>query len=77
QTIEATVASEYESGLLAIQQGAPLLRLEGVAYVEGERPVEHFTAVYRADRFKLSLESRREGDGLAIAAGRIGALTPD
>lgn len=77
QTIEATVASEYESELLAIQPGTPLLRLEGVAFVADERPVEHFTATYRADRFKLALESRREGDGLAIAARRIGAFMPD
>jgi DNA-binding GntR family transcriptional regulator len=77
QTIEATTAGEYESGLLAIEPGAPLLRLEGVAFADDGRPVEHFTATYRADRFKLALESRRDGDGLALSAGRPGALTVD
>ncbi len=77
QTIEATIANEYECGLLAIQSGTPLLRVEGVAYVEGDRPVEHFTAAYRADRFKLSLESRRDRDGSAVATHQVGALAFD
>ena len=70
QVIEATVANKYESGLLRIGVGAPLLLLEGVAYADDDRAVEHFKAVYRADRVKFALESRRDGDRPAEAAAR-------
>ncbi len=70
QTIEATLANDYESALFALPAGAPMLLLEGVAYAEGGRPVEHFKAVYRADRLKLELESRREGGGPVGAGAR-------
>ncbi|MEA2583895.1 MAG: GntR family transcriptional regulator [Thermomicrobiales bacterium] len=60
QTIEATVANQYESGLFEIAAGTPMLLLEGVTYADGDRPAEYFKAVYRADRIKFELESRRD-----------------
>lgn len=61
QTIEATVANEHESSLFGVAIGTPMLLLEGVTYADGDRPVEHFKAVYRADRIRFELESRRDG----------------
>jgi GntR family transcriptional regulator len=64
QTLEATIANEYESGLFGIVQGTPMILLEGVTRDDTERPVEYFKAIYRGDRFKFSYESER-----SIAAG--------
>jgi GntR family transcriptional regulator len=60
QTLEATVANEYESGLLDVPPGTSMLLLEGVAYSDRGVPAEYFKAVYRGDRFKFELESRRD-----------------
>ena len=61
QYVEATVANAFESDLLGIVPGAPMLLVEGVttAAPDGD-PVEYFKAVYRADRVKFALASRRE-----------------
>lgn len=59
QTLEATIANEYESKLFSIAAGMPMILLEGVTYGERDRPVEYFKAVYRGDRFKFELESQR------------------
>lgn len=60
QTIEATVANDYESGLFGVDAGSPMLLLRGVTYTEDGRPAEYFKAVYRADRVRLEMESRRD-----------------
>lgn len=63
QTIEATIANDYESGLLLVPIGAPMLLLEGVTFTDDARPAEYFKAVYRADRVTFALESQRETGG--------------
>jgi GntR family transcriptional regulator len=60
QTLEATVANEYESQLFGIETGTPMILLEGVTYGDRGCPVEYFKAVYRGDRFKFELESQRQ-----------------
>jgi GntR family transcriptional regulator len=69
QTIEATTASAFESELLQITEGAPLLLVEGVTTTEEGAPIEWFQAIYRADRVKFALESLREAPLLAATAG--------
>jgi GntR family transcriptional regulator len=61
QTIEATLANEHEGSLFGIPPETPMLLLRGVTFADGDRPVEFFKAVYRADRIKFELESRRDG----------------
>ena len=61
QTLEATVANGYEADLLGVPPGTAMLLLQGVAYADGDTPVEHFKALYRGDRLKLELQSRRDG----------------
>ena len=62
QTVEATVANDYESELFEIESGMPMLLLEGVTYDHLNRPVEYCKAIYRGDRFKFELESQRGVD---------------
>ncbi|HJZ46395.1 MAG TPA: GntR family transcriptional regulator [Roseiflexaceae bacterium] len=59
QTLESTVANEYESRLFGIVAGLPMILLEGVTTDEQARPVEYFKAIYRGDRFKFAFESER------------------
>lgn len=59
QTLEVTTANDYESYLFNIELGAPMILLEGVTYLDRDRPVEYFKAIYRGDRFKFELESQR------------------
>jgi GntR family transcriptional regulator len=61
QTVEATVADEFEAGLFGIKVGAPVLLVEGVAYSVNRQPVERFRAAYRGDRVTLTLEDGRVG----------------
>ena len=59
QTFEAVGANDYESGLFGVVQGAALVLLEGVTYLDDGRPAEYFKAVYRGDRIKFELDSYR------------------
>jgi GntR family transcriptional regulator len=68
QTIEATTASAFESELLNITEGAPMLRLEGVTTTDRGMPIEWFQAIYRADRVKIAVASPPESQ-LVAAAG--------
>lgn len=59
QTLETTVANEYEAELFGVPPGMGMILLEGVTYQENEQPVEYFKAIYRGDRFRFELESQR------------------
>ena len=59
QTLETTIANDYESRLFGVAPGMPMFLLEGVTCDERERPVEYFKAIYRGDRFKFAFESER------------------
>jgi GntR family transcriptional regulator len=67
QTIEATTASAFESELLGIPAGAPMLLLEGITTTDRGTPIEWFQAIYRADRVKIAVESTGESASLAAA----------
>jgi GntR family transcriptional regulator len=60
QTVEATIANEFEAELFGITAGSPLLLVEGVTYSISDQPIEWFKAVYRADRVSLALDSDRK-----------------
>jgi GntR family transcriptional regulator len=61
QTIECVAANEHEEQIFGLPRGAAMVLLEGVTYGEQDLPIEFFKAVYRADRCKFRLESRRSG----------------
>ncbi len=75
QTIEATTASAFESELLGITEGAPMLLLEGITTTDGGAPIEWFRAIYRADRVKIAVVSLRESHMATATAPMTMKLT--
>lgn len=61
QSLESTVANDYEANLFGIEAGAAMILLEGMNFLANERPVEYFKAIYRGDRFRFVIESNRQG----------------
>ena len=62
-----TTASAFESELLNIAEGAPMLRLAGVTTTDRGTPIEWFQAIYRADRVKIAVEGAPESQVVAAA----------
>lgn len=60
QTLEATVANEYECSLFGVTPGTAMILVEGVTYLDQGTPTEYFKAIYRGDRLKFELESQRD-----------------
>ena len=71
QTIEASAATGFEADLFALDEGAPVLVVEGVAYAADDQPIECFRAVYRADRVSLGMESYRTEQGREAGFSRM------
>ncbi len=61
QTLESTIADEFEAQLFDIEVGKPMLLLEGVTFHKEDQPVEYFKAICRGDRYKFTFESHRDG----------------
>ena len=78
RVIEAVPASEYEAGLLEVEQGSPLILLESVSYLEDGTPVEYYHALHRGDRsrFEVELVRIREQGMTREALGGEPALLP-
>jgi GntR family transcriptional regulator len=51
ERIKAVGASDEESRLLEVAQGAPLLRVDRVAYTFGDKPVEVRESLFHTERF--------------------------
>jgi GntR family transcriptional regulator len=60
RTIEAVVATEYEAQLLGVQEGAALLMLRSLAFLEDGRPIEYFRGLHRGDRSCFEIELIRD-----------------
>lgn len=60
RTIEAVAANEYEARWLNIEQGAPLILLDSVSYLEDGTPIEYYHALHRGDRSKFEVELIRD-----------------
>lgn len=60
QSIGATVADARQADLLGVTAGAPLVRLKRIVYDRRDRPIEHLTAFYRADRYEYRTVLRRD-----------------
>lgn len=59
QTIEVGLSKPFESELLGIASGSPVLLIERSTFDADDRPFEFVKAVYRGDRYKLQVELRR------------------
>ena len=77
ESVEATVANDYEQALLQVPGGTAMLLLEGVTYSNKEAAIEYFKAIYRGDRFKFALESRRMAHNEHLAGTRWVGVTVD
>jgi GntR family transcriptional regulator len=79
QTIEATIANDYEADLFGLEPGAPMMLLEGVTYAQMNQPVEYVKAVYRGDRFKFEFVGQRQGASEETPSGiqQISVLMAD
>ena len=70
-TIEVVQAKDEEAGLLQIPPGASALQVLGTTFDQDDRATEVSRVLYRADRFKFSLESHRIGGELKHVIGPI------
>ncbi|HUX19713.1 MAG TPA: GntR family transcriptional regulator [Spirochaetia bacterium] len=60
RTIEAVQATDEDARRLAIEPGAPLIRIESIGYTEDGTPVEYYDAVHRGDRARFRVELVRK-----------------
>jgi GntR family transcriptional regulator len=60
-TIEV-VRCQSEAELLGVTPGTPALQIEGTTFDAADRPIEFSRVVYRADRFRFSIESFHRQD---------------
>lgn len=59
QQVKPRLARQKEAALLEVEEGTPLLYLEGVAYLERDIPIEYKRIYYRSDLYNFSLRSVR------------------
>jgi len=74
QSVEAVAANAFEADLFGIEQGSPMLLLEGVALTNDGIAGEFFKAVYRGDRFKFALRAAEPEPASATPALPIGLV---
>lgn len=60
--VDVARCSSAEAEKLDVPVGEPLLRVEGTAFAEPRKPVEYFRVLYRSDRVRFHIESRRQTD---------------
>lgn len=59
QTVEATVADAEVAPLLDVTLGDPLLKVERTVLDADQRPVEHVSVLYRADKYHFLVRIKR------------------
>jgi GntR family transcriptional regulator len=70
-TIEVVQAGDGEAALLQLPLGAAALQVQGTTFDEDDRATEVSRVLYRADRFRFSLESHRVGGELKHVIGAL------
>ncbi len=60
QTVEATIADAQVAPLLDVRVGDPLLKAERTVFDRSQRPIEHVSALYRADKYCYKVKLKRE-----------------
>jgi GntR family transcriptional regulator len=60
QTVEATIADAQVAPLLDIRVGDPLLKAERTVFDRAQRPIEHVSVHYRADKYCYKVRLKRE-----------------
>lgn len=65
QWIEAAAAPRDIAGLLEIEASTPVLKIERVAFVEGDRPIENVEAFFHPERYRHYNELSSQPVGMA------------
>ena len=60
--IEVERCASKDAVKLGVMTGEPLLRVEGTAFAEQDRPVERFRVLYRGDRVRFHIDAHRASD---------------
>jgi GntR family transcriptional regulator len=60
ETLEVTLATPEEAGLLQVATGAPLLLNERVLFSQERTPVEYVKILYRGDRYQYFVHLKRQ-----------------
>ncbi len=71
-TIEVVRCRSAQSSLLGVPAGTPMLQVEGKTYDVTDRFVEFAQVLYRADRFRFTIESFRRDDRVLHLIGAPG-----
>lgn len=68
--------STRQSGLLGLLPGSPCLLSEGTSFDAKDVPVEYFRVLYRSDRIRLRLDTRRSAEDVVRLPDNPGASRP-
>jgi len=60
QSLYPLLAEDYESKILGVSRGSPMLIAERSSYLSNNQPAEFLISVYRGDRYKFIVEMRRD-----------------
>jgi GntR family transcriptional regulator len=71
-TIEVVRCRSAQSSLLGVPPGTPMMQVEGKTYDVKDRFVEFAQVLYRADRFRFTIESFRRDDRVLHLIGAPG-----
>ena len=63
------IRCQEESELLGLTAGTPALQVEGITFDAADRPVEFSRVIYRADRFRFTIESFHRQSGVMHLIG--------
>jgi len=55
--VEAVVAARDDADLLNVPPGSPLVQVQGIGFTSLRDPVRYTAALYRADRFRFSVDT--------------------
>jgi len=66
QSIEATIASAEAAALLDVRVGDPLLKVERTVFDIENKPVEHVSVLYRADKYFYTVRLKRNRTDEAV-----------
>ncbi len=56
QTLTPIIATKAISALLKIKGGSPLIKMEGITFLNNNLPVEYVIGIYNGERYKFTIE---------------------
>ncbi len=59
QTLTPVLAKQEEAKLLEIKENTPLLKMEGITFLNNDVPIEYVIGIYSGERYKFTIEMKR------------------